>query len=243
MAVTELSTGSEPVPEENSGWLHNKINRTSALLQFLYVQRISGFSVSQVPEFEPACVPFFLQKLAAAGSYLEFGSGGSTMLAAQSGKPFVVVESDPYFLAAVEHALIDLGRYDQRTQTFIHADIGLTEGWGAPVMHRVSADRVARWRRYPEAPWAKLAKLPGPHLILVDGRFRAACALMAAKFLHGRDGQVLIDDYVERGHYSDVERYLEPVEQCGRMVLFKRRADVDAAALDADCEHFFADYR
>jgi len=244
MAVTELPARAAPAQEHSVfGALRNKINRVSILLEFLYAQRVIGFTVGDQPEFEAASVPLFLERLASAGSYLEFGSGGSTVLAAKAGIPFVVVESDPVFLKAVRKKLIALEAFDPRMQTFVHADIGLTEAWGAPVMHGPTPQRVARWRRYPEAPWSTLTHLPGPYLVLVDGRFRAACALQAAKFLSGRAGEVLIDDYVDREYYHGVEEYLDLVETAGRMALFKPRANVNMAALDAAILRYSADFR
>lgn len=227
-----------------SAWLLSKINRVSHLAQFLYVQRIAGFTVADTPAFEePEGTPLFVERLAVAGSYLEFGSGGSTVLAAHAGVPFVSVESDPYFLRAVRRKLHNLGRLDPDAQTFLYADIGMTEAWGAPVMHTPTPERIARWGRYPRAPWSALARLPSPHLILVDGRFRVACALAAVRFLQGRAGEILIDDYTDRDHYRVVERHLRLLRTGGRMALFAPRPGFDAAAIDADIEAHCADWR
>lgn len=220
-----------------------KLRRAIAYAQFAYAQRVIGFSVGDTPEFEPECLPFFMDRLAAAGSYLEFGTGGSTLLAAKRGLPFIAVESDPFFLRAVKRKVRDIGALDEARQHYLHADIGLTEAWGAPLMQYPRPDRITRWRGYPLAPWQALAAMPGPHLILVDGRFRVACALAAAKFLIGRDGEVLFDDYADRPYYHVVERYLEPVERVGRMARFKVRANINAAALDAEFERHCADWR
>jgi len=224
-------------------WASNKLDRVVDYARFLYVQRVTGFTVSEKPEFEAECVPFFLELLATAAAYLEFGAGGSTVLAAMHGVRFVSVESDRSFLKAVRRKIQSIGKLDPAKQTYITADIGLTEAWGAPVLKRASPPRVKRWRRYPAAPWALMQTLPGPYLVLVDGRFRVACALSAAKFLNGKPGQILIDDYVGRDHYKVVERYLELTRSCGRMALFTPRPDIDAAALDADIETYCGDWR
>ena len=171
-----------------STWLFDKIYDVSKLAQFWCMQRIGGFTIAEAPAFEADSVPLFAERLAVAGSYLEFGSGGSTVLAAKVGVPFVSVESDRYFLRAVRRKLTDTGRLDPDSQTLLHVDIGLTEAWGAPLMHTPTPERVARWRRYPRAPWIALARLPGPHLVLIDGRFRVACALEAAKFTNQLQG-------------------------------------------------------
>lgn len=224
-------------------WLTHRTGRFADYLRFAYVQRITGFAVSETPEFEPQCTPFFLQRLAQASSYLEFGSGGSTVLAARQGIPFIAVESDRFFLRTVRRTVEQLGLLDVERQFYLHADIGVTEAWGAPLFRGATPQRITRWRTYAEAPWTILAGLPGPHLILVDGRFRVACALMAAKFLRERPGEILIDDYAERNQYRAVERHLELRERAGRMALFAPRRDLDPAALDADIDSHFSDWR
>lgn len=224
-------------------WVTNKVDRVVDYLRFLWVQRVTGFTISGAPEFEAACIPFFLNLLTTTACYLEFGAGGSTVLAAMNGAPFVSVESDGVFLAAVKKKVKSIGKMDESKQTYINAKIGLTEAWGAPVLKRATPERVRKWKRYPQAPWAALQDKPGPVLVLVDGRFRVACALSAARHLEGKEARILIDDYEERDHYRVVERHLEVKERCGRMALFTPRADIDRTALDADIEAYSADWR
>lgn len=224
-------------------WVTNKVDRAVDYLRFLWVQRVTGFTVSGTPEFEAACIPFFLELLTTAACYLEFGTGGSTVLAAMNGVPFVSVESDGVFLAAVKRKIKSIGKFDDAKQTYINADIGLTEAWGAPVLKRATPARVEKWKHYPEAPWADLQDKQGPVLVLVDGRFRVACALSAARNLSGKDARILIDDYEGRDHYRIVERHLDLKERCGRMALFTPRADIDSKLLDADIETYSADWR
>jgi len=224
-------------------WFSHKLDRVVDYVQFLYVQRVTGFTVTGTPEFEAQAVPLFLELLTSAGAYLEFGMGGSTVLAAMHGVRFVSVDSDPHFMRAVKTKVASSGHADPERQTFIHADIGPTEAWGTPVLQRATPERVKRWRNYLDAPWAAMKDAPGPYLVLVDGRFRVACALTAAKNLDASQTQILIDDYVGRDHYRAVERHLELRGRSGRMALFAPRADMDAAALDADIEQYSADWR
>lgn len=224
-------------------WISNKLDRLIEYAQFLYVQRVSGFTVTGAPEFEASAVPFFLELLSGAVTYLEFGMGGSTVLAAMHGVRFVSVDSDPYFKRAVEQKIEADGNTDAETQTLIHADIGATSAWGAPVLRAPRPSRVTRWKRYLDAPWQAMKDKPGPYLVLVDGRFRVACALSAAKNLDPAQTCILIDDYEGRDHYRVVERHLELHERRGRMALFKPRADLDSAALNADIERYSADWR
>ncbi len=224
--------------------LPHKAQRLVSYLRFLKLQRIKGFTISETPEFEAACVPFFLDRLSRAASYLEFGSGGSTILAAQAGVPFVSVDSDPYFLRAVKRKVAEREPQAAVERTYLHADIGLTEGWGIPYFRETPGKRRLKlWRRYPQAPWQAMAQLPSPHLILIDGRFRAACALSAARFLHGRQGEILFDDYMDRPHYHGVEHFLELKHNVGRMALLVPRTEIDTSALDVAIEKYCADWR
>ncbi|MBC7768462.1 MAG: hypothetical protein H7124_06725 [Phycisphaerales bacterium] len=238
-AVSDMEAGLDTLRH----WFSNKLDRVVEYAQFLYVQRWTGFTVSGAPEFEAQAVPFFLDLLTTAGAYLEFGMGGSTVLAAMNGVCFVSVDSDRHFMRAVKDKIKQIGRLDPERQTFIHGDIGPTAAWGIPVLQRATPSRVERWRRYLQAPWAAMMDKPGPYLVLVDGRFRVACALSAAKNLDASQTQILIDDYEGRDHYRVVERHLELRQRCGRMALFTPRADIDAKSLDADIEKYSADWR
>jgi len=230
--------------ESATHWVSNKIDRVVDYVRFLYVQRVTGFTVSDSPEFEAECVPFFLECLATAAAYVEFGAGGSSVLAAVHGMRFTSVESDRSFMNAVKRKIASIGRLDLAKQTFIHVDIGATEAWGKPLFQRATPGRIRRWRRYPLAPWPAMERLPGPYLVLVDGRFRVACALAAARFLRGQGGgAILIDDYIEREHYRPVEVFLVRQRAVGRMALFTVRDDLDPQTLDAAIENFSADWR
>ncbi|MEZ6022450.1 MAG: hypothetical protein R3C16_03320 [Hyphomonadaceae bacterium] len=242
MAVTEDITQAEPENPIRKR-LPYTVNRAIDYASFLFVQRVTGFRVSDTPEFDAESLAYFRERLAAAGSYLEFGSGGSTVLAARQGLPFVCVETDPVFLRAVEDKIKAEGRHDAAKQTYIHANIGLTEAWGTPLRRSRTPAQIARWSRYPAAPWETMADLPGPYLILVDGRFRVACALMAGKFLQGREGEILFDDHRNRPDYHPVQRHLELQRHVGRMAVYKPRADIDPTAIDADIELYCRDWR
>lgn len=148
--------------------------------------------------------------------YLEYGSGGSTVLAGRLGVPDIVsVESDADWLGKVEakmSAAAAPGRFYP-----LHVDIGPTEEYGYPV------DRTPRqeFRRYPLKPW-RFCRERGlrPDLVLVDGRFRRAC--MIATLIHAQPGtRVIFDDYRRRPHYHDVEAFAKPLAHAGRMVEFR----------------------
>lgn len=151
---------------------------------------------------------------AGAGTVLEFGSGGSTVLAAeQPGTAVWSVESDPDRAAGMTRwfaAHPPAGKV-----VLHHVDIGPTRAWGRPS----GARHAAGWPRYATSVW----DLPGfrhPDVILVDGRFRLACALVAALKVE-RPAVLLFDDYVNRPQCHPLERLVRPARTCGRMAVFE----------------------
>ena len=212
--------------------------------RFFYAQRIKGFTIGDQPHFDPASYNYFISKLQGARSYLEYGCGGSTVVAAREGKVFKTVDSDPYFLEAVKRKVSSLGQEVNLSNiTFIHADIGLTQGWGTPVFHGRGEKRLQQWRSYPLSPWNSGDNF-SPDLVLVDGRFRVACALASIRALQGkRDWELLVDDYEERYFYKEIEKFGVLSGMAGRMAIFKPRDDVNISQLNDSFELYSSDWR
>jgi len=141
---TELNASKRPFP--------TSLRKMGRLAQALYLQRIKGYQVPSMPHFDSDSTPYFVERLSAATLYLEYGSGGSSILASQLGKKFVSVDSDPYFIESVEKKIAKLGIAP--SGTFVHANLGLTEAWGVPVCTRPTVKRLASWRSYFTAPWS-----------------------------------------------------------------------------------------
>ena len=61
-----------------------------------------------------------------------------------------------------------------------------------------------------------------PDFILVDGRYRVACALESARpRVYARaSSKLLFDDYALREQYHVVEKYIGPPQRIGRAALF-----------------------
>lgn len=168
-----------------------------------------------------------LLRAAAAGApaMLEFGCGGSTALLLEAGAgPLVSVDSDAAWLArvaATQATAIAEGRLVQW-----HADIGPLREWGWPLHPPGPLEGWMYWG----APWRDLAEVA---LVLVDGRFRVACALAA----HGRlspDGLVAIHDYWSRRAYQEgLAGFFDVVGSAGSMALLAPRAVEEARLLAA----------
>jgi hypothetical protein len=173
--------------------------------------------IPDTPLLPEACTDLLASLLSTCHSFVEYGSGGSTLLAFAHQVPYIFsVESDRTWLQAVE------ARRDAMAPPYkgIHVaqwvDIGATGDWGYPL----SSERHADYWKYPMAPWTREVSQAGADLVLIDGRFRVACLLLTCAHA-GPGTTILFDDYVDRHHYHSVERLVRPVRHVDRMAVFK----------------------
>lgn len=164
-----------------------------------------------LPEQEAA---FLRAGYEAAQVILEYGSGGSTaMAAAMPGKVVWSVESDADWVDGMRDWF---DRNPPKADVnLVHADIGPTGKWGRPV----GTAKHALYHHYPLDVWDSEG-FTMPDTVLIDGRFRAACFLAVA-FRATQPVTVYFDDYVDRPKYHEVERFGPPVEVVGRMARFE----------------------
>jgi hypothetical protein len=159
----------------------------------------------------------------AASVILEYGSGGSTALAAElPGRTVFSVESDAAFAARLR-AYLDAAPVARATVHMHHVDVGETGRWGRPT-------RLGGWKNYWQYPltvWER-ADFRQPDLVLVDGIFRTACAL-ATMLMTERPVTLLFDDFLTledgketvRPRHAGVLEFLDPVDSRGRMARFE----------------------
>jgi hypothetical protein len=169
---------------------------------------------------------------AAATNILEYGSGGSTLLGARLGKRIVSVESDR---AWADRLQAELATFP--AALVHHVYIGPTEKWGMPSRPRYHG----RFHRYALSVW-DLPDLGEPDLVLIDGRFRAAC-LAATMLRTRRPTTVLFDDYEDRPHYHGVEKLARKEESVGRMARFTVTPGTIPAEMLTEVIGWFSDPR
>ena len=179
-------------------------------------QAWSADTIPSLPHMEDAGIALLGEHLTGVQVFLEYGSGGSSVMVAQAGvKSIYSVDSDKQFLKAVKQRLLDEG-IPRRRYIPIYADIGPTKEWGKPA----DESHLKEWPNYCSAPWKKLLKTgERPDLVLIDGRFRVASFLITI-LMAPRGCVILFDDYVDRPQYHVIERYLKPVRLAGRMAEF-----------------------
>ena len=144
---------------------------------------------------------------------LEYGSGGSTVLAGDMpGKQVFSVESDQNWAQMMRQWFADTP--PQASVDVIWTDIGPTKQWGWPKTDK-------HWRRFADYPllvW-DLDEFRHPDVVLVDGRFRQGCVL-ATQMRITRPVVLLFDDYTTRKHYHEIEEFVGPPTLTGRMARF-----------------------
>jgi hypothetical protein len=154
-----------------------------------------------------------------ASVILEYGSGGSTVLASElPGKKIFSVESDKSWAANLE-SYLSSSETTVSIPLIYHVDIGPTQSWGHPINDR-------GWRnfhQYPMSIWAD-SRFIDPDVVLIDGRFRVGCFLTCLVWAR-KSCTILFDDYADRPYYQVVEKYIKPAYFAGRMAIFNIQSD------------------
>ena len=178
---------------------------------------MSKLAVEVIPRPEltmPAAEAALLRAASAADVILEYGVGGSTVMAVEmAGKTITSLETDQLWVDALN------GWFEQNpcksSPDIVWANIGPTKAWGRPA----NDEHWNEYAKYPLEIWS-LNEIPRPDVVLVDGRFRAGCVLATA-FNCTQKTRVLVDDYMRRPSYHRVEKYVGAPRLVGRMAEFE----------------------
>lgn len=172
----------------------------------------------------PPHVAKYLQNLYSKGGViLEYGTGGSTLLALEAHEKNVVFgcETDPRWLARLSMEVAVRGLASRFVP--VYQDIGATREWGRPCFESQAWDseRGMAFVRAPMLPWLLMERRKlSPDVILIDGRFRVA-SFIASFVSATQPVAILFDDYVDRPAYHVVEDILKPVKMIDRAALFQ----------------------
>jgi hypothetical protein len=144
---------------------------------------------------------------------LEYGSGGSTIIAARMpGKSVTSVENDAQWAANMQGWIASASLASK--PVIYPINVGETGVWARPK----NARAWKRFHTYPLKVWDE-PSFEQPDVVLIDGRFRIAC-FVTAYLRSTKPMIVLFDDYLDRPHYHVVERLVKPTEFIGRMARF-----------------------
>lgn len=173
-----------------------------------------------------------------AKTIIEYGSGGSTVFFLRKGKRIFSVDSNPFFHELMM-SIPFISAHVGNGLNLDFVDVGPTDTWGTPV----SADREDEWPRYVAQPWSRVDGSAPVDMVLVDGRFRVACALYSVRKIQQlgwRDTTVLIHDFWDRKEYHVVLPFLQELKSSGTLGAFKVREGFDPGELDRLLEEYTA---
>lgn len=167
----------------------------------------------------------FRKYLSRSQVYLEFGSGGSTELAVASQIfKMVSIESDPNWVNSLRSKPAIAEAVSAGRLLFELVDIGPVGDWGVPKDH----SKIQNWPRYFLTPFTKFEHQYD--CILIDGRFRLACAFAAYVFASDTT-KILIHDYINRQEYYEVEKFYDIVDQVDTLYVFQKRKNINLRSL------------
>ncbi|MCK0744895.1 tetratricopeptide repeat protein [Chromohalobacter nigrandesensis] len=189
----------------------------------------TSISTPEAPHMSPGEKELFRSYLKNVKNYFEFGSGGSTVWAANEGLTVHGVESDNDWVCALQ------GKLGKNCQVEA-VDIGPTKEWGFPA----SLENSGKFPQYSQA----IFDHPKPFdFILVDGRFRVACTLSAIQHTltyspTPAETRIFIHDFWNRKHYHEILDFLDLVEKEETAGVFKIKKNVDPKKVEALWEQY-----
>lgn len=164
-------------------------------------------------------VALFKKYSSAADAFLEWGSGGSTLLACNTTRSTPVHSIDNDFAWCQQFLQRDDVRdaIDRGILVYTCGACGDSTGFG----NLKQASDIPRCRHtYIEYPRHFNKQFD---LILVDGRFREACALYALSLLT-ESGRLMIHDFMgRRRQYGSVERFYTMLERGDELAVFSAK--------------------
>lgn len=173
-----------------------------------------------MPKAETDLLYKYLNK---AKYYFEFGSGGSTYQASlkENIKKIYTVENDSIWLKKLK------SKVTNPNVNFIFVEMNIkNKSGGTP--KQAGQPQHDKWIEYSHAfKNLKPDECKQIDTILVDGRFRVACALNCFEKMND-NAVILFDDFQNRKFYHEVLQYFDVVEKAGRMVVLKKKKGIAA---------------
>lgn len=211
--------------------MSNAENETTTIV---VEEEAQEFVVASAPEpvvLKPAMtakeVALYKETLKDKKFLVEYGVGGSTLLAFKSGINTIwSTDSSQEWLDNIRnHPELGAAVAKKKLHLF-HADLGQLRQWGFPA----GMEAVKKWPGYPMQVWEKLGeRAEQVDVVLVDGRFRIASALVSLLFTRP-EVPVVIHDF-ERTHYHVVLEFTDTIASCERLVVLKKKSDLNMRRL------------
>ena len=169
-------------------------------------------------------------------TYVEWGSGGSTFIAPEYSSRVLSIENHPEWCNIMLANPFIQCKIAQGHLIYICVDGGPVQRWGTPAnsteyLSHLYLDALSNFDDIT------------PDMVLVDGRYRVACAMNSVNWSKP-DSVLMIHDYHNRHQYHVVEKFFDPVqvrpEQGSRHVfgIFTRKSQVDSEAYQKQLEQY-----
>lgn len=171
--------------------------------------------------------------------YLEFGAGGSTLRTLQNSQAKIYsVDSDLNRIRSMQRYWL-IKYHKNRRLHFFHVDIGPTREWGYPV----GEDSRKIFPDYSSSVFNSVEK-DKIDTVLIDGRFRIACALKTILECHANKNLViLIHNFWNRPAYYVLLKYIREIAAADTLGVFKLRDNVNLNFIKEDYEEYKFDCR
>jgi hypothetical protein len=167
--------------------------------------------------------------------YLEFGMGGSTfrVLQKSEAKVYAIDSSTEWISLMREYRQIRNMEKKGRLSLF-HVDIGPTRVWGRPI----NEDHKEKFPDYSSQIFNLIDKNK-VDTVLIDGRFRVACALKTILECYQNENlQIIIHDFWNREEYHVVLKYLDSIAKADSLGVFNIKSDIDLNAISQEYDQY-----
>ena len=179
----------------------------------------------------------YYKYLDCATNYFEFGSGGSTYQACSKSniKKIYAVESDLAWINKLKQHQFVKDNIENSRLHFEVVDLKCKPNtWGKPTENVSHETKI----KYPRS--FNRIKPNDVDMIMIDGRFRAACALNVFSEI-GDNTIIFFDDFLNRPYYHIILKYYDIIDRASRAVVLKKK-QVNIPATEI-IEKYEKDYR
>jgi hypothetical protein len=185
-----------------------------------------------------------------SNNYYEYGSGGSTYLVCckENINKIYAVESNTQWIDTILSHKVCYNRKENNKLIIKFYQINKNPKQNILANHlKLDENQVFKlqWEKYSQSISELTQKeLDSIDFVLVDGRFRVACCLMAINYVNN-DCKIAIHDYYFSGKscnryktYCVVEKYLDKIEETEQLVIFKKKQNINLDELLKDYNLF-----
>jgi len=173
---------------------------------------------------------FFSLILKKSKIYLEFGMGGSTLLAYMTPniEKIISIDSDKNWINKIRN-FKNVKKDEGKRIILEHIYIGKTTYWGLPIGKKNK-------KFFPNYSNQIFKKYKNDYdLVLIDSIFRVACALQVILNCKS-DIKILIHDFNYTPYYHILYKYLDVIYSIDSLVLFSIKEDIDYDEVRKDYE-------